>query len=218
MNMPKISVVIPTHNRASFLKKAIESVLRQSYTNLEVIIVDDNSTDNTKEVVNSYKDKRIKYIVHDKNKGGAVARNTGIIASTGDIVAFLDDDDEWLPEKIKKQMELFESKPFVDLIYTAFYLIDSITPSVASFALLLASSRLSPHVFINSLKSTFVEIPGVSTISIKRDEFPFSTLTFFFHLALRVSCGTSDTLPIISPVQSLKIRFASVVLPTFGGP
>ncbi|MEW9674401.1 glycosyltransferase family 2 protein [Ammoniphilus sp. 3BR4] len=100
-----VSVVIPTFNRASLLRRSISSVLKQTYSNLELIIVDDGSTDNTKDVVDSFKDPRIKYIKHKINKNGAIARNTGIKAAKGKYIAFLDSDDEWVSEKIQKQLD-----------------------------------------------------------------------------------------------------------------
>jgi len=99
-----VSVIITTCNRAHILPRAIKSVLNQTYHDLECIIVDDASTDNTEEVIRSYKDDRIIYIKHDYNKHSSAARNTGFKASSGDYIAFLDDDDEWLPKKLEKQM------------------------------------------------------------------------------------------------------------------
>lgn len=106
---PLVSVVIPTYNRASLLDCAIRSVLAQTLSNLEIICVDDASTDNTEEVVKKYSDPRICYIRHETNRGGSAARNSGIRAATGDYIAFLDDDDEWLPEKIERQLKALEA-------------------------------------------------------------------------------------------------------------
>ena len=108
----KISVIIPTYNRANLLPRAIESVLKQTFTNFELIIVDDCSIDNTTEVVKEFlkKDKRIKYIRLNKNSGSAAyPRNIGIQRASGEYIAFLDSDDEWLPEKLEKQIQLFRN-------------------------------------------------------------------------------------------------------------
>ena len=94
--MVKVSVVIPTYNRASLLKRAIKSVLCQTYPDFEVIIVDDGSTDNTEEVIRSFDDKRVKYIKLKKNKGYPVALNKGVKTAKGEYIGFLDSDDEWL--------------------------------------------------------------------------------------------------------------------------
>lgn len=92
--MSKISIVIPTYNCALYITEAIKSVLNQTYKDFEIIIVDDGSTDNTHEIIKSYKDTgKVKY-VFQKNKGVAEARNTGILAATGDFIAYVDADDE----------------------------------------------------------------------------------------------------------------------------
>ena len=104
----KVSVIIPTYNRAEFLRSAIESALNQTYTDLEIIVSDDKSTDHTREVVKSFKDNRIKYILNEGNKGPSATRNTAILASKGEYIAFLDDDDEWLPDKLQSQVEVLD--------------------------------------------------------------------------------------------------------------
>lgn len=108
---PLVSVILPTYNRASLLPRAIKSVVNQTYNNFELIIIDDNSSDNTKEIVKNFEDKRIKYIRHKENKGGAAARNTGIELAKGEYIAFQDSDDEWLPQKLEKQVKVFRKLP-----------------------------------------------------------------------------------------------------------
>jgi glycosyltransferase involved in cell wall biosynthesis len=123
--MPKVSVVIPTYNRPQFVRSAITSVLNQTFQDFEIIVVDDASTDNTPEVVSGFNDTKIKYIRHEINKGGSAARNTGIRTSSAEYIAFLDDDDEWLPDKLKKQVELLNiSSPNVGGVYTGFFKIN----------------------------------------------------------------------------------------------
>jgi len=123
--MPRVTVIIPTCNRSAYLKRAIESVCAQTYTDFEIIVVDDASTDDTPEVVAQFADKPIKYIRHEENKGGSVARNTGIKNSQSEYIAFLDDDDEWLPNKLEVQMNVFEqSSPQVGPIYSGHSVID----------------------------------------------------------------------------------------------
>jgi glycosyltransferase involved in cell wall biosynthesis len=100
------------------LRRAINSVLGQSYENFELIIVSDGSIDNTDEVVKSYKDSRIKYLRHQKSRGASAARNTGIRASKGKYIAFLDDDDEWTLNKLNTQLPIIEnSPPEIGLVY-----------------------------------------------------------------------------------------------------
>ncbi|WP_052050949.1 glycosyltransferase family 2 protein [Leptolyngbya sp. KIOST-1] len=117
---PLISVVIPTFNRAYFLNKAIQSVLAQSYKNYEIIVVDDNSSDQTEEVVGQVKYPNFFYKKHSKNMGGGAARNSGIDMAKGDFIAFLDSDDIWLPKKLEIQIGkiLKSKKPLETLSYT----------------------------------------------------------------------------------------------------
>jgi len=123
---PEVSVVIPTYNRAHLISRAIQSVLSQSYQNLEIVIVDDGSIDNTEEVIKSFKDGRIVYIRHDKNKGASAARNTGIKASKGKYIAFQDSDDEWFPDKLELQVKAFNtSSSKVGVVYCGFYRIEA---------------------------------------------------------------------------------------------
>ena len=129
--MSKVSVIIPTHNRAELLRAAITSVLNQTYQEFEIIVVDDASTDKTREVVASFHDGRIKYIRHEVNKGDAGSRNTGIRNSSGDFLAFLDDDDEWLPEKLQMQVGLLRNSPEkVGGVYTGSLRIDKTTGKI----------------------------------------------------------------------------------------
>ncbi len=116
MNKPVVSVIIPAYNAESFIKETIESALNQTYKNIEVIVVDDGSTDNTEKIVKSIDDKRIKYIKQN-NRGVSAARNKGIEVSKGEFIALLDHDDIWLPRKLEKQLPLF-SDPQVGLVFS----------------------------------------------------------------------------------------------------
>ena len=118
--MPRVSIIIPTYNQASLLREAIDSVVNQTFTDFELIIVDDGSADETEEVVHSMTDSRLRYL-KQPNKGPCAARNTGIQAATGDFVAFLDHDDLFLPEKISLQMAVIDNDPSVGLVYSLFY-------------------------------------------------------------------------------------------------
>jgi len=108
---PLVSVIIPAYNRAKTLQRAIESVLAQSYQNFEIIIVDDASTDLTAETIKDFLTPKTRYFKHKNNKGPGAARNTGIKKSKGKFIAFLDSDDQWLPEKLEKQIEIFKKAP-----------------------------------------------------------------------------------------------------------
>ena len=108
---PTVSVIIPTYNRANLVGKAIKSVLSQTYQDFEIIVIDDGSTDNTREVIRGFKDKRVKYIKeYKKNRGISVTRNIGIKMARGKYIALLDSDDEFLPERLRKQVQLLQNK------------------------------------------------------------------------------------------------------------
>lgn len=119
----KVSVIITTYKRANMLKRAIDSVLNQTYKNIEVIVVDDNdekSEDrkNTENIMMSYIDNsKVKYIKHKVNKNGAAARNTGIKHSTGEIVCFLDDDDWYIESKVEKQLKFLTKNNKYKAVY-----------------------------------------------------------------------------------------------------
>lgn len=114
-----VSVIIPTFNRAGLIGRAIKSVLAQTYSNFEIIVIDDCSLDNTVDVVGSVVDARIKFIRHSVNKGPAASRNTGLNNSRGDFITFLDSDDEWLPEKLAYQLDVFRKETEkVGLVFT----------------------------------------------------------------------------------------------------
>ncbi|WP_431359007.1 glycosyltransferase family 2 protein [Halovenus amylolytica] len=114
-----MSVVLPTYNRADLLGRSIGSVLEQTYEDYELIVVDDASTDDTAETIKQLNDDRIQYIRHAVNSGAAAARNTGIKAAEGDIIAFQDSDDRWEERKLEKQIDAFEnSAENVGVVYT----------------------------------------------------------------------------------------------------
>lgn len=108
---PLVTVIIPTYRRAHIVASAIESALAQTYRDIEVLIVDDGSPDNTEVVVRTYagRDPRVRYIRHARNKGLPAARNTGIRTAQGRFIAFLDDDDRWHPSKVERQLKMMQS-------------------------------------------------------------------------------------------------------------
>lgn len=123
---PLISIIIPTYKRARFLMRAIDSALNQTYSKIEVVVVDDNdpNTDfriQTEQLMDRYKENpNVKYIQHSQNLNGAAARNTGIKHSTGDYICFLDDDDWYLPEKTKYQLNYLNEHPEYDAVYCGY--------------------------------------------------------------------------------------------------
>ncbi len=127
MEKPLISALTPTFNRAHLLKRAIDSVLAQTYENIEYIIVDNHSTDNTEELVKSYNDKRIKYVRLDKNYGHIVSRNRCMELAQGEYLAFCDSDDEWLPNflDVLYDKAIHSTQEDLGVIYSYFYVDNS---------------------------------------------------------------------------------------------
>ena len=117
---PKVSVVLPVHNRGDVLGRAIESVLDQRLRDFELVIVDDGSTDNSIEVAKSFTDKRIRVVELGENRGGNVARNTGVRSASAPLIAFLDSDDTYLPEKLERVVAEFEARPEMELLVDSF--------------------------------------------------------------------------------------------------
>ena len=129
--MPKVSVIIPTHDRAEYLGVAIASVLNQTFQDFELIVVDDASVEDNLGVIASFHDDRIKFFRHQTRKGGSAARNTGIANSKCDYIAFLDDDDEWFPDKLAQQMAILLASPSdVGCIYTGYVTVDKSTGEI----------------------------------------------------------------------------------------
>ena len=129
---PTVTVVIPTCNRASLVTTAIESALRQTLRDIEVFVVDDCSDDETRAAVSALlRDPRLRYIRHDTRRGAPAARNEAIRKSSGEFVAFLDDDDEWRPKKLEAQVEVFRrGGPDVGVVYSSYEVVDRKTGHV----------------------------------------------------------------------------------------
>jgi len=130
----RVSIVIPTHNRAGLLRLAIDSALAQTYPQVELIVVDDGSTDGTAAVVAQY-GERVTYL-RQANRDVAAARNTGVRAASGDYLAFLDDDDLILPDKIERQMQVLAARPEVALVHCGYDYVDERGRRVGRTALL----------------------------------------------------------------------------------
>ncbi|WP_018878409.1 glycosyltransferase [Thioalkalivibrio sp. ALE28] len=117
-SVPRVSVVMPAFNTAAYIAESIDSVLEQDYPNLELIVVDDGSTDGTVEIIRGYGDQLT--LLTQQNQGAAVARNAGIAAATGEYIAFIDSDDIWLPGKITAQVMYMEQHPEIGFTHTHF--------------------------------------------------------------------------------------------------
>lgn len=150
--MDIVSVIMPSYNASRFIEQAIDSVLQQSYQSIELIIIDDCSTDNSKEIIKELAEKhpKIKPVYLQENSGAAVARNKGIELAVGKYIAFLDTDDVWLPNKIEKQVEFMKDNnlPFC---HSNYQLIDTeghITERKGKFK--------NPLTYSDMLKSNFI--------------------------------------------------------------
>lgn len=124
-NNPLVSVIIPTYNQSNFIGDAIKSVLEQSYPNLELIIIDNYSEDDTEKIVRSFSDQRVQYFKFSNNGIISASRNFGITKSRGEYIAFLDSDDIWLKDKIVKQIELFNKDSLIGLTFCPFKIIST---------------------------------------------------------------------------------------------
>ncbi len=122
--MEKISVIVPVYNSHKHIKECLDSIINQTYKNIEILVINDKSTDNSLEIINSFKDKRIKIINLKKNSGVAVARNKGIEEATGNYICFIDSDDYWYPEKLKKQIKFIKNNNYA-FIYSDYEFLSS---------------------------------------------------------------------------------------------
>jgi glycosyltransferase involved in cell wall biosynthesis len=166
-----VSVVIPTFNRAGFLDRAIASVVLQTHGSLEILVVDDGSTDNTAEVVSAWAEKvsasapgqRVLKYIQMQNRGVSAARNVGIRAAKASWIAFLDSDDEWLPEKLSRQLEFSTENPEISLIHCEeIWVRDGVRVNLPR-----KYKKLGGWVFIECLPLCFI---STSTVLIKKDQ------------------------------------------------
>lgn len=121
-----ISIILPTYNRAHVLMRAVNSVLCQTYQDIELLIVDDGSNDRTRQIAEQIDDKRVRIFYQRENHGACAARNKGILAARGEYIAFQDSDDVWYPEKLERQLAYLQETNS-DLVFCAFYRYDGKT-------------------------------------------------------------------------------------------
>jgi len=157
--MPKVSVIIPTFNRADFLVKTIETVFNQTFKDFEIIISDDGSTDGTKEMISEFGEK-VHYIYNDHTGLPSCARNSAIKMAKGEYLAFLDSDDQWLPDKLNKQIELLENSQGVGLICSNAYVVNS-------------DGKMSEHLYLRQGKGK----SGKVLTDLIRDNFIITSTT-----------------------------------------
>ena len=227
MNKPLISVIIPTYNSRGGLIRSIESALKQTYLKIEIIVVDDNNPDtparySTENNMDLYKNNsKVIYIKHECNKNGAAARNTGIKYAKGEYIAFLDDDDEWLEEKLSKQYDYLKSHNECDCVYCYSSLNgkkEYIIPYEGNAIVPLLMNRTK--MFTPSLmftKSSLISIGGFDE-SFRRHQ-DYELLVKFFNKGYRICClkekltiirGLGGNKPSIENFVLLKERFLEV--------
>ncbi len=165
-NCPLVSIITITYNRGDLIHRCIESIQRQTYSNYEHIIVDGNSTDNTKEVVEAYNDPHIRYIKLD-TRGPQVQMKAGSEVATGKYVTFLDDDDEYIPEKIAKQVSLFETEPEdVGVVYCWMTYYKNDDPNTP-----IRIHKTELRGFVGGVAPSYPLISGTPTMMLRREVF-----------------------------------------------
>lgn len=163
-----ISVIIPAFNSEQFIVQAIESVFFQTYQNFELIVVDDGSRDNTRNILENYKDTKNISLISQKNQGAAAARNAGIKSSRGDYISFLDSDDVWLPRKLEVQKKCIESKPKIGVVYSDWSTFDENGIIEENFPLSRKLPRPSGDIFNELIGSCLL---STITVMIKKEVF-----------------------------------------------
>jgi glycosyltransferase involved in cell wall biosynthesis len=144
---PLVSVIVPSYNTAKYVPDAVRSILSQSYQNLEVHVVDDGSKDNTREVMQQFAtDPRVIYH-YQENRGESGARNTGIRAAKGELIALLDADDLWMPRKLELQVPCFAAHPKVGVVYTNTVHVDQNNQEIPTYRTARHSGRITEKLF-----------------------------------------------------------------------
>jgi glycosyltransferase involved in cell wall biosynthesis len=165
---PRVSVIIPTYNRSAALRATADSVLRQSFPDWELVVVDDGSTDDTAEVARSYTDPRIS-VITQPNGGHSAARNAGLERAVGEYVAFLDHDDRWRPEKLALQTAYLDQHPNCSLVYGAWETIDEEGKpqgpgNKARFEGKVTGTLLREHNFVQSMSLPMMRTEQVRAV------------------------------------------------------
>ena len=155
MSLPKVSVVIPTYGGAAHLGEAVQSALNQTWQDFELIVVNDASPDNTDEVMAQFHDPRIRYLRHETNRGVALARKTGVFASHGEIIAHLDQDDFYHPEKLRLHVEHLDQHPEIGFTYNSRF---ELYPASGAIREIL---RPSPNLTLEDFALAFPLAPSV---------------------------------------------------------
>ena len=163
---PTVSVVLPVFNGELSIERALQSVLRQTMSDLELVVIDDGSADRTSTVVSRYSEPRLKFVKLANNSGTSAARNTGISLARGEYIAFLDSDDEWLPDKLEQQVETIRATPATTGISTTGFRIHRVVGGCYQ------DTIPDPHTDWQRQQLTTCALGPGSTLMVKRDVFP----------------------------------------------
>ena len=198
MNHPKVSVIIPTFNRVELLERAIQSVVSQTFQDYEIIVVQNGPTESSKSIADQFSQNGILiHYLYDPIQGGANARNKGVLAAKGDYVAFLDDDDEWLPQKLSEQVSFLEQSSDVSLVSCRALRIkedgsvDVIPPDPASY--LTYKTLILEGTVIPSLSSVMIRRECFDKVGLFNTAFLISDdHEFFLRIATRYGIFIMD--------------------------
>lgn len=206
---PLVSVVIPAYNAERFIRRSLESALSQSYRNIEIIVVDDASTDKTARIIESYEDSRIKYFRQEPNKGQGPARNIGIRESTGQYITFLDADDYYLPEKVAREVEYLRKHPQCHVVYSNALHFYSDRPDR-----LFLGPRIPAMDFLTTLFR--LSFPNINTLMVAREVLDkvgfFSEIRYFpedWEMYLRIALAGYELGCVDEPLACVELREGS---------
>jgi len=168
---PKVSIIMPAYNSAKWISDSIQSVLDQTYHSWELIVINDNSSDNTKDIVSTFIkiDDRIKLIDLDINRGVSYARNFGVSHSQGELIAFLDSDDLWMPQKLEKQVCIHEKNPEIKISHTDYNIFNENRLISTPFKFFFSSFAKKQGDLLNQL--LFLNTIGILTMMVERKVF-----------------------------------------------
>ena len=198
---PLVTAIIPSYNRPSRLERALSSIEAQTYSPIEVVVVDDHSNEPVETVLSRLDDRlvaNVRCLRHEKNRGGSAARNTGLEAANGEFIAFLDDDDEWHPEKIERQVAVLENAPpNVGVVYTGVRNVDSKnrinhekTPKYTGDV----TKNLLLHNFIGTFSSVMIRHDAVKSVGLLDERFPsWQDWDYYLQLSQKYSFESVPT-------------------------
>lgn len=224
---PSVSVVVTTYNYAAYLPQALDSVLAQRFQDLEIIVVDDGSADETPEVMRRYvTHPRLRY-VRRPNGGQASAKNLGVRLAVGEYVAFLDADDVWTPDKLEKQIPLFASRPELGIVYSRCRRIDRHGEALGEPDLPLSRGRVTRQLFIENFipfSSSVVRRTCFATVGMFDERLPMAIdYDLWLKMSLRYEVEYCDEILVLyrtghghmSDHVDLRLRCASFVARRF---